>query len=154
MRAVLPMDLSFTSASVNDWCMSPYCINGPRPKFIKVGDDLLRTNPPHRAKFRRARPYDVWEKRYKLFLHLSVFWHPVLGQSSSIWVVMYSKAPLLICQISFRSETSLRDICCQISSISWTAWLTLTKQVHQWRTDARAAWYRGTPGPKFTEFGK
>jgi len=36
----------------------------PGPKFTKIGDDLLRTNAPHRAKFYRTEPNDVQEKRY------------------------------------------------------------------------------------------
>jgi len=34
------------------------------PKFTKIGDDLLRTNAPHHAKFHRAPSNDVGEKRY------------------------------------------------------------------------------------------
>jgi len=41
-------------------------------KFIKIGDDLLRTNAPYHAKFHRSRSNDVIKKRYKLFTHFSI----------------------------------------------------------------------------------
>ena len=44
-----------------------FCSRKSRPKFTKIGDDLPCTNAPHCAKFHRARPNDVWEKRKKTF---------------------------------------------------------------------------------------
>jgi len=81
------------------------------PKFTKIWDALLCTNAPHRVKFHRARPNDVWEKCYK-FLHPSVFWRPkgLLGQV---------RLPLSTCQTLSRS-----DNLGFFSSISLTAWPT------------------------------
>jgi len=64
------------------------------------------------SKFKRVRPNGVREKRYK-FLNPSLFWAQQgehLGQITRVWVVMYSKAPSPICEISSRLTTRLRDI--------------------------------------------
>jgi len=84
------------------------CSQKSGPKFIKIGEDLLRTNALHRVTFHRARPSDVQEKRYKIFTP-SVFWRPrgSLGQSSPVLALMYSgtaRPPLSTCQISSPSE--------------------------------------------------
>ena len=52
---------------------------------------LLLTNAHHRAKFHSVRPNWKSEKSVTNFLHPSLFWC-LLGQSSPIWVVVYSKA--------------------------------------------------------------
>ena len=51
------------------------------PKFTKIGGDLLRTNAYHRAKFHRARPNNVREKRYNFFYFVQYF--GIAGTSSA-----------------------------------------------------------------------
>ena len=48
--------------------------------FTKTGDDLLRTNVPHRAKFHRAAPNDEREMRYNFLYTLQYF-----GASGTLW---------------------------------------------------------------------
>ena len=86
--------------------MSPHGIAGTGPMFTKVPQDLLGTNAPHCAKFHRDRPNHVHEKSVGFFLHQSVFWRlrDPQRQSSPILILMYSKAPTSICQVSLRSD--------------------------------------------------
>jgi len=61
------------------------------PKFTKIWDDLLRTNAPYFARSVKR----CTRKALQFFYILKYFGAlgDSLGQSSLIWVVLYSKAP-------------------------------------------------------------
>jgi len=97
------------------------------PELIKIRQYLLRTNALHCAKFHRARPNDVWEKRYKIILHSSAFWRLRWAPWAKVyqpWHWCTARPELPMCQISSSSDTCLRDICCRTSLISLKAWPT------------------------------
>jgi len=53
--------------SVPDIPCQSVCSRKSVPMFTKIGDDLLRSTAPHRAKCHRARPNNVREKRYNFY---------------------------------------------------------------------------------------
>jgi len=61
-----------------------------RPEFIKTGDDRLRTNARHRAKFRHSQPNGIYEKSVTIFFTFAILapHGDPLGLSSPIWVVI------------------------------------------------------------------
>jgi len=91
--------------------------------------NLIRTftlQLPDYAKFCRDRWNHLGEKRYKKFLHPSIFWHPswiplakVPGLGGGV-----HQPPLATCKISSRSDNPFREFCCQTSSILLPAWST------------------------------
>ena len=99
-----------TTRSVRDIpCQKHVLPKKSGPKFTKTGEDLLRINAAHHAKFHCGRSNDVQEKRYKIFfLHLSIFWRPrgtrsKVHQSGWWWI---ARPPLSSCQILSPSENS------------------------------------------------
>jgi len=78
--------------SVRDIRCRKFVLHKSGPKFTKIGDDLLRTNTPYRVKFHRAPPTMHKKSVTKLYtLHYFGTLGDPLGQSSPIWVVIYSK---------------------------------------------------------------
>jgi len=67
-----------------------------RPNFVKFGEHVSTGQTPNHAKFHRARSNDVRAKRYNFFTPFSILalQGDLLCQSSRIWMVTYSKAPL------------------------------------------------------------
>jgi len=62
------------------------------PPKIKIGDELLRTNAPYRAKFHLAGSNDVREEVYKFLTPVSILAPPV-PKFTNLGGDKYSKAP-------------------------------------------------------------
>ena len=54
----------------------------PRPKYTKMGEDMLRTNTRNRAKFHRCWPNVEREKRYQNLLRQSKLHYP---NRTTVW---------------------------------------------------------------------
>jgi len=101
------------------------CSRKSGPKFIKIGDDLLHTNiVPHSITLDQTYEKSIT----KFFYTLQYFGTPgdLLCQSSPISALMYIQQgpfyqPAKFCPVL---KTHVPDICCPISSISLTMWLT------------------------------
>jgi len=92
--------------SVRDIRCRQFVLQKSGPKFIKIGDDPLRTNTPHHVKFHRARPTSYEKNVTKIVYNLQYFGVPGGPPEPKLTNIGpdVQQDPLLTCQISSRSE--------------------------------------------------